>query len=185
MATEATFDEAYRKLAGHTNGFTDVSLPRLTAALTEAPDTLAPLRMILGFTHNELAWAMKLSSPGISTSGSTLKKFERSPAPDHSTAKRAAMIDAIADAVVAVMDRSILQVPDSAQDFFHSKLDKRDTLHGWDTVAASTEGVPYSALLYQRYVGGVWRQVQDAYSEIKGDKPHLLPVHPPSPTRHS
>ena len=31
-------------------------------------------------------------------------------------------------------------------------------------------GVPYSALLYQRYVGGVWRQIQDAYSEVKGDK---------------
>jgi len=169
MATEAAFDEAYRKLAGHTNEFTDVSLPRLTAALTEAPETLAPLRMILGSTHNELAWAMKLARPGISTSGSTLKKFERSPAPDHSSAKRTAMIDTIAAAVLAVMDRSILQVPDSVQDFFHSKLDKRDTLHGWDTVAASTEGVPYSALLYQRYVGGVWRQVQDAYSEVKGD----------------
>lgn len=169
MATEAAFDEAYRKLAGHTSGFIDVSLSRLIAALTEAPETLAPLRMILGFTHNELAWAMKLSRAGISTSGSTLKKFERSPAPDHPTAKRTAMIDAIADAVVAVMGRSILQVPDSAQNFFHSKLDKRDTLHGWVTVAASTGGVPYSALLYQRYVGGVWRQVQDAYSEVKGD----------------
>lgn len=169
MATEAAFDEAYGKLAGHTNGFTDVSQPRLTAALTEAPETLAPLRMILGFTHNELAWAMKLAHLGTITSGSTLKKFERSPAPVHTTAKRAAMIDAIADAVVAVMDRSILQVPEAAREFFHSKLDKRDTLHGWNTVADSTGGVPYSALLYQRYVGGVWRQVQDAYSEVKGD----------------
>ena len=79
------------------------------------------------------------------------------------------MIAGVVDAVIAVMDRSILQVPESAQGFFHSKLDKRDTMDGWSAVAHSAGGVPYSALLYQRYVGGVWRQVQDAYSEVKGD----------------
>ncbi len=42
-------------------------------------------------------------------------------------------------------------------------------MEGWDTVAVAADGVPYSTLLYQRYVGGVWRQVQDAYSEVKGD----------------
>src|SRR5207244_9908539 len=47
--------------------------------------------------------------------------------------------------------------------------DKRDTCDGWKTVAADAQGVPYFALLYQRYVGGVWRTVQDAYSEAKGD----------------
>ncbi len=169
MATEVAFDEAYRRLAEHTNDFTDVSAATLTAALTQAPETLAPLRMILGFTHNELAWAMKLAQPGTNTSGGTLKKFERSPVPEQATAKRTEMVSSVAAAVIAVMDRSILQVPESARGFFHSKLDKRDTLHGWDTVAESTGGVPYSALLYQRYVGGVWRQVQDAYSEVKGD----------------
>ena len=37
------------------------------------------------------------------------------------------------------------------------------------SVQADADGVPYSALLYQGYVGGVWRQVQDAYSKVKGD----------------
>ncbi len=36
--------------------------------------------------------------------------------------------------------------------------------------------MPYSTLLYQRYVGGAWRQVQDAYSEIKGDNILELPL---------
>lgn len=62
-------------------------------------------------------------------------------------------------------------------DVFHSKVDKRDTRDGWTSVAReATEGVPYWALLYQRYVGGVWRQVQDAYSEIKGDALLELPI---------
>lgn len=169
MATEAAFDDAYRQLAMYTNDFTRVSASTLTAALTQAPETLAPLRMILGFTYTELAWAMKLTRPGSRTSGGTLKTFERTPGPEKTPAKRAEMISTVVDAVFAVMDRSILQVPESARASFHSKLDKRDTLQGWNTVAASAGGVPYSALLYQRYVGGVWRQVQDAYSEVKGD----------------
>lgn len=67
------------------------------------------------------------------------------------------------------MNREILAIPPNAEAHFHSKLDKRDTLEGWSSVQADAGGVPYSALLYQRYVGGVWRQVQDAYSEVKGD----------------
>lgn len=56
------------------------------------------------------------------------------------------------------------------------ELDKRDTTNGWVTVGADAAGVPYSALLYQRYVGGVWRQVQDAYSEVKGDNLLEIPI---------
>jgi hypothetical protein len=74
------------------------------------------------------------------------------------------------------MDGSLLTVPESSLPVFHSKLDKRDTRDGWKSVANDAGGVPYSALLYQRYVGGVWRQVQDAYSEVKGDALLELPV---------
>ena len=67
------------------------------------------------------------------------------------------------------MTGDLLPVPPRVDSYFHSKLHKRDTFGGWESVRAHTAGVPYSALLFQRYVGGVWRQVQDAYSEIKGD----------------
>ena len=170
MASEHEFDAAYRKLAAHTGRFTRVDHRRLVATLTAEPSTLAPLRMILGFTYNELAWAMKLTWPGTTTRGDTLKKFERNPPPRQATPKRLTMIDTLVATVLAIMNGSILQVPQAAHQLFHSKLDKRDTSDGWNTVAADAGGVPYSALLYQRYVGGVWRQVQDAYSEVKGDR---------------
>ena len=170
MASENAFDTAYRTLARHTNSFTNVDRQSLHAALTTAPSTLAPLRMILGFTYNELAWAMKLTRPGTTTRGDTLKKFERNPPPRQISSKRAEMIETLVATLLAIMDGSILQLPPAVQQFFHSKLEKRDTSDGWRTVAADAGGVPYSALLYQRYVGGVWRQVQDAYSEVKGDR---------------
>lgn len=170
MADEEAFAEAYRKLAAHTDSFINVDRQRLIAALTASPDTLAPLRMIMGFTYNELAQAMRLTQPGTRTRGDTLKRFERSAPLEKPPARRAEMIDTIAETVLAIMERSILRIPAPSQEFFHSKLDKRDTVGGWQSVAANAGGVPYSALLYQRYVGGVWRQVQDAYSEVKGDK---------------
>ena len=172
MATEDDFDAAYKKLFSHTEGFTCVDLKSLVAALTESPEVLAPLRMILGFTYNELAVAVKLIDPDSSARGDTLKKLERSPSTKvvgKSAEKRARLIEAVATTIMAVMDGSILQLPDSVHALFHSKLDKRDTRDGWSSVVDDSKGVPYSALLYQRYVGGVWRQIQDAYSEIKGD----------------
>ena len=170
MADEGQFEVAYECLAEHTHNFTDVSEENLIRALTEKASVLAPLRMILGFTYNELSWAMKRTRPGTTTSGTTLKNFERAPAQERITARRSEMIETIAATMGAVMARHILQIPESARRFFHSKLDKRDTSDGWHSVELAAGGVPYSALLYQRYVGGVWRQVQDAYSEVKGDK---------------
>ena len=169
MADEGHFDIAYECLAGHTSNFADVSEENLIRAITDMPMALAPLRMILGLTYNELSWAMKLTRAGTTTSGTTLRNFERSPRPERTKATRTEMIANIAATAVAAMDRTILQIPDSARRYFHSKLDKRDTMDGWNTVATAAGGVPYSTLLYQRYVGGVWRQIQDAYSEVKGD----------------
>ena len=170
MASENEFDTAYQTLARHTNSFLNVDRQSLRVALTTDPSTLAPLRMILGFTYNELAWAMKLTRPGTTTRGDTLRKFERNPAPRQMASKRSELVETLVATVLAIMNGSILQVPPAVQQFFHSKLEKRDTSDGWRTVATDAGGVPYSALLYQRYVGGVWRQVQDAYSEVKGDR---------------
>jgi hypothetical protein len=170
MAPEGEFARAYEVLEEATHGFVDVSNVTLASALSRDPGTLAPLRMILGFTHSELALAVGLLDPTQKISGGRLKTFERQEPPKTASAARRALIDALAATVIALMERTILAVPDTSTDVFHSKLDKRDTRRGWEGVARDArEGVPYAALLYQRYVGGVWRQVQDAYSEAKGD----------------
>lgn len=169
MADEERFSAAYASLADGTEDFSRPDAESLAEVLQSTPSALAPLRMILGLTHNELAVAIRLTSPGARVSGEALKKFERSPAPEQASPRHTQLAAHIADAATAAMGREILAVPQSAAAHFHSKLDKRDTRDGWSSVRADSAGVPYSALLYQRYVGGVWRQVQDAYSEVKGD----------------
>lgn len=170
MASEHDFDAAYAVLAEETQGFVNVSATTVAAALRREPAALAPLRMIVGVTPNELAVAVQLVSPELRISGARLKNFERLVRPETESSARTSLIDATAATVVAIMNREILHVPEASADMFHSKLDKRDTYEGWQGVQRDArDGVPYSALLYQRYVGGVWRQVQDAYSEVKGD----------------
>ena len=169
MADEESFDDAYAALADGTENFSRPDAESLAAVLQRTPAALAPLRMIVGLTYNELSVAITLADPDARSSGEALKKFERSPPPEQASPRHNQLAERIAQAVTAAMSREILTVPPSAATYFHSKLDKRDTRDGWSSVQADAGGVPYSALLYQRYVGGVWRQVQDAYSEVKGD----------------
>lgn len=171
MTTEDDFQAAYGTLADRTAAFTDVRAETVAAALREDPRSLGPLRMVIGFTHNELAVAARQVDPGSAVTGNALRAFERRPAPSSASAlaRREAVVRLVTATVCAVMEGSILTVPASSEGLFHSKLDKRDTRDGWASVARNAQGVPYWALLYQRYVGGIWRQVQDAYSEVKGD----------------
>ncbi len=176
MFAEDAFTEAYAALAAGTDDFTRVDAATLKATLLECPAALAPLRMILGLTHNELAVAVRLHDPESNVAGGSLKNLERSAPQEHPTATRQRIVGSIAGAVLAMMNRDLLTVPPRATTHFHSKLDKRDTVNGWPSVRDHIAGVPYSALLFQRYVGGVWRQVQDAYSEVKGDAVLEIPL---------
>lgn len=174
MFNEAVFVRAYGTLAAHTENFANVSEANVVAALTADHATLAPLRMIAGLTYSELAVSLKLIDPTSTASGETLKSFERG----QSVSRRhATLLPLIARTVRAILDRTILSVPPEFEGVFHSKIERRDTQDGWTSVAHdATHGVPYQALLYQRYVGGLWRQVQDSYSEVKGDAILELPL---------
>lgn len=176
MFAEDAFAEAYEALAMGTDNFNGVDEASLKATLLECPAALAPLRMILGLTHNELAVAIRLHDPESNAVGGSLKNLERSAAQEHPTATRQRTVGSIAGAVLAMMNRDLLTVPPRVTTCFHSKLDKRDTVSGWQSVRDHIGGVPYSTLLFQRYVGGVWRKVQDACSEVKGDAVLEIPL---------
>lgn len=180
MTPEWRFDTAYAVLVQTTQHFTKVTQQTLREAILLDGAALAPLRMIVGFTHSELAVAAGLLNSAVKVTAGALKGIERKEAPALNAGRanrRTAVIDAAVAAVLAVMDGQILTVPTASEAAFHSKLDKSDTADGWKSVAAhATKGVPYWELLYQRYVGGVWRQVQDAYSEIKGDALLEMPL---------
>lgn len=180
MVPHTAFGDAYSTLSSATQGFQVVTAETLVAALSDDPRALAPLRMITGLTLKELAVSIRLAT-SVSTTEPSLRALERGAAPPRpgtaQAQRRGELLQRIADTVIAVVERRILAVPEAVAASFHSKLDKRDTERGWTTVLRDArDGVPYAELLYQRYVGGVWRQVQDAYSEVKGDAILELPL---------
>lgn len=180
MLPEEEFLAAYERLAGGTDRFGRLTSDGLLKVLVDAPAALAPLRMIAGLTYSELAVAIRIAT-GTAVTGAALRSLEREEKPPSRGSprweKRERTLRLAAEAVVAVVERRVLEVPAAARVSFHSKLDKRDTVEGWRSVAREAEhGVPYWALLYQRYVGGVWRQVQDVYSEVKGDAVLEMPL---------
>jgi hypothetical protein len=153
------FEAGYEVLERHTSRFAEVNTETLYAALLENGAALAPLRMVAGLTYNELGVAIELAT-GERIAGSALRKLEREapqPASDAaSESRRSKTLRLIAEAVIAVVARSVLEAPEAVRASFHSKLDKRDTAEGWASVRRdAAEGVPCSALLYQRYVGGL------------------------------
>lgn len=117
----------------------------LARALDRLPGVLAPLGMIIGFTHNELAVAAKLHQPGLRIAGGSIKNLERRPRPAQTTGRRRELIEAFAATVVAVMAREPLDVPPAAAGSFHPKLDKQDTRAGWAGVADSAGAAPTEA----------------------------------------
>ena len=114
MADEESFDDAYAALADGTENFSCPDADSLAAVLQHTPATLAPLRMIVGLTYNELSVAITLADPDARSSGEALKKFERSPPPEQPSPKHEQVAASIARAVTAAMSREILTVPPGA-----------------------------------------------------------------------
>lgn len=75
MASEGAFDAAYAVLSASTEDFSNVSLESLTSAVHENGAALAPLRMIIGFTHNELASAIRQAKPDTRVSAMPLRQL--------------------------------------------------------------------------------------------------------------
>jgi hypothetical protein len=159
------FQAAYDKLAAATDGFSDMSVERLTAALQAEPTVLLPLRTITGLIRREFAWTTKLVAEPLGLPPLAESKVDSMERSGSSTTASQARI--AAETIAQIMRGSLFGDPPGA---FKAKQDKPDTAAGWDSVRAfATDGVPYSVFLHQRHYGGPFRQVIDAASELRGN----------------
>lgn len=159
------FLEAYRVAASVTDDFADVSADRIATALRQDSRSLRIFRLIIGYTPKELA--------------EVVRAFAGASLPVDSLEDGGALSEKVEDAL-PVVGQLISQIVsgDAGYDIsdelrergFLSKTDKPDTEGGWGQVSKfAREGVPYSELLYQRWYGGAFRQLQDAGGKLKGD----------------
>ncbi len=159
-----SFASAYRRAFELTSSFARVNPENLAEALQEAPECLQVFRTIVGYTPGEFAVATAEVAGDLGAkalSGQRIKTIESGSRCSESEARVCA----------TTVHRLISgELWGQAPPGFRSKLDKYDTMKGWDSVRAlAADGVPYEAYLHQRRVGGSFRQLLDATSSRRGD----------------
>lgn len=159
------FMAAYQVTADATDNFSNAGPDEIATALKADPRSLRIFRLIIGYTPTELA--------------TTLRAFEDVSVPVDAL-EDGGSLSSRAEAALPALARLIANIVGGTGGYdvsdelrergFRGKTDKPDTEDGWETANRfATKGVPYPELLFQRWYGGAFRQLQDAGGSLKGD----------------
>ncbi len=159
-------ETAYNLALEATNGFSAVKREELRDVLAKHPQTLRVFRLLLGFTTQELGEACALAAKSLqlaTVAATALTAAERG--------RRLSLDSALTCAtVIDLTMRRELFPARPGNSALRLKVDKPDTIQGWESVRRyAAEGVPLVVLLHQRAYGGAFRQLLDATSSARGD----------------
>lgn len=164
----AGFLEGYGAAVHHTNHFAEATAANIEAALSSNPRSLRIFRLIVGYSPKELSEALK-EFRNVTLGDAAIGRLERG---GGITTRVAPILPELAALLAeTVVGQGGYEVSEELRDRgFLGKTDKPDTAEGWASVSRwATQGVPYQELLYQRWYGGAFRQLQDAGGSLKGD----------------
>jgi len=163
-----TFDKAYESLKKATIAFTNIKSDVVYGVALSVPVSFVVLRSMLGFTPPEWAY-VTTQQTGLEIPQNFARALDRyvritpsSPMQTPSELK-ARRIKAMVDTACQLLrDGS----PAVREDKIH-RLDKADTKAGADSIQLLADvGVPYSMLLYERFLGRPFAGHRDAVSEL-------------------
>jgi hypothetical protein len=163
---EQAFQASYEKVSEATAGFTIVGEGDLAGLLVSYPPSLLVLRCIAALSLDEISLLLK-ETGDIALSKDQMRVLELGREIGKADATRWLQASRLlARTITQSIAGELLELPKSVgNDLFRGRKDKPDTRQGWESVRALAEaGVPYWRLLYQRYVGGFFRQAMDASS---------------------
>lgn len=166
----AVFEQGYEALKRATENFSHFTAKLIVPIILQTPVALVVLRSILGFTPPELAYIASQHSNISITQGfaRTLDRKARfSPTTpmkvtDTTSLRLSGLVDTachlLRNGAPAISELSLHRL---------NKADTRDGLNGIKSLAAM--GVPYSMLLYERFLGRPFAGHRDSVSELVGD----------------
>jgi hypothetical protein len=159
------FKEAYAEAYERTAGFVNVTDEDLREALLNAPRSLRVFRMLLGYTADELAAAVRMY---LAEQGRAERIGKaRVLAMEHGRQPTAMVAAAFAQTINRLVTGAMWR---EAEEPLRPKLAKPDTAHGWDSVREFAQyGVPFEVYLHQRFYGGAFGQLLNATSSMRGD----------------
>lgn len=164
------FEGGYEALKKITKGFSDLDPEPVVMLVFQTPITLIVLRAMLGFTPSEWAEAATENTDVVVTQGAARsidRSVRLSPTkplrPNGVTGQR---VKALVVSACELLTEGAQEI-DAA--LIH-RLDKADTASGLISISPLADmGVPYSMLLYERYLGRPFAGHRDSVSELVGD----------------
>ena len=163
------FEQGYEALKLATEGFQDMNPDKVMETVKEVPLALIVLRSILGFTPPE--WAYIASQrKGIEVSQSftrtldrniRLEPFKALPKSDLTTQRVRALVEVACQLITSP------SIPEENKIHRLNKADTQQGLMGLKNLALM--GVPYSMLLYERFLGRPFAGHRDSVSDLIGD----------------
>jgi len=174
-----SFREIYQRVLERTEGFSSVDDGNVAAILVDYPPSLLVFRSIAALSLDEVSLLLR-ETQGLSLSKDQMREFELGREVGKADVQRWNKASGpLAKIICDAIGGNLLELPHTApKTLFRDRKDKTDTRQGWRGVRVTAEhGVPYWELLYQRYVGGFFRQAMDASSSIKGDILEVAIVH--------
>lgn len=164
------FEGGYEALKRTTKGFSDLNPEPVVKLVLQTPITLIVLRAMLGFTPSEWAEAATENTDVVVTQGAArgidrnVRLFPTKPLrPAGVTGQR---VQALVHSACKLLMEGAQEI-DTA--LIH-RLNKADTASGLASIGPLADmGVPYSMLLYERYLGRPFAGHRDSVSELVGD----------------
>ena len=166
-----TFEVGYEALKRATRGFQEVTPDTITPAVLRAPVAFLVLRCMLGFTPPE--WAFYATRhTGVEITQNAARSLDRAIRmnPERGLEDRGSVAKERVRALIAAAC-NLLQsgMPSAPPDSLH-RSDKADTRAGLTSLRSIADlGVPYSVLLYERFLGRPFAAHRDSVSELVGN----------------
>ena len=167
----STFDTGYEALKRATGSFQEVTPAKVAPIVFETPIALIVLRCMLGFTPPEWAWYANRHT-GVAIPQGAARSIDRSirMRPEAVLPKNGGLTQRRIEALVAVACHILESgAPEGSPDRLH-RFDKADTRTGLASLQSLADlGVPYSVLLYERFLGRPFAGHRDSISELIGN----------------
>lgn len=166
----ATFETGYQALKRTTNGFTNVTVESVEAAVIATPIAFIVFRAILGFTPPEWAY-VTTERTGVNVNQGAARTMDRNIRLRPLTPR--ALGTTLGDQRLRAMIRAGVEtlaagIGMDSSGLVH-RLDKVDTKQGIQSLQPISDlGVPYAVLLYERFLGRPFASHRDAVSELVG-----------------
>lgn len=166
----AVFEAGYEALKRTTGGYRNLNIAEVLPVVQEKPMGLIVLRAMLGFTPSEWADAATART-GVQVTQGAARNIDRKIRIEPEV--RLALNGVTGERVNALVQTAcelLTQGPEPVEGGFIHRLNKADTAAGLAGIAPLAEiGVPYSMVLYERFLGRPFAGHRDSVSELVGD----------------